>query len=49
MRKRDKRAREETAAHDRRYVKGYRRTPEKEAWGRLGAELLARRLRGDRW
>ncbi len=41
--------REEAAALDRRYVEGYRRQPEKEAWGRLGAKLLARRLREDRW
>ncbi|MBI2492974.1 MAG: hypothetical protein HYV94_12905 [Candidatus Rokubacteria bacterium] len=40
---------EEAAALDRRYVEGYRRTPEQEAWGRLGAQLLARRLLGDRW
>jgi hypothetical protein len=40
---------EEAAALDRRYVEGYRRTPEKEAWGKLGAKILARRLRGDRW
>jgi len=41
--------REEAEALDRRYVEGYRRKPEKPAWGKLGANLLARRLRGDRW
>ncbi len=40
---------EETEALDRRYVEGYRRRPETEAWARLGARLLARRLRGDAW
>jgi hypothetical protein len=40
---------EEADALDRRYVEGYRRRPEKPAWGRLGAKLLARRLRGDSW
>jgi len=40
---------EETQALDRRYVEGYRRTPEKKHWGQLGARLLAQRLRGDRW
>lgn len=41
--------REEAEALDRRYIEGYRRKPEKQAWGKLGAKLLARRLRGDRW
>jgi hypothetical protein len=34
---------------DRRYAEGYRRQPEKPAWGKLGAKLLARRLRQDAW
>ena len=41
--------REEAEALDRRYIEGYRRKPEKQAWGKLGARLLGRRLRGDRW
>lgn len=40
---------EEAQALDRLYVEGYRRKPEKGAWGMLGARLLAQRLRGDRW
>jgi hypothetical protein len=36
-------------ALDRRYAEGYRRRPEKEAWGRLGGKLLARSLRRDAW
>ncbi len=40
---------EEAEVLDRRYIEGYRRKPEKQAWGKLGAKLLARRLRGDRW
>jgi hypothetical protein len=34
---------------DRRYAEGYRRQPEKPPWGKLGAKLLARRLRQDSW
>jgi hypothetical protein len=41
--------REEADALDRQYVEGYRRKPETQAWGKLGAKLLARRLRKDRW
>jgi hypothetical protein len=40
---------EETQALDRRYIEGYRRKPEKVSWGKLGAKLLAQRLRRDRW
>lgn len=40
---------EEVEALDRRYIEGYRRRPEKQAWATLGAKLLARRLRGDAW
>jgi len=29
---------------DQRYAEGYRRRPEKQAWGRLGAKLLANRF-----
>ena len=39
--------REVSEALDRRYVEAYRRRPEKPAWGKLGAKLLARRLRDD--
>ena len=40
---------ETVEALDRRYAEGYRRRPENQAWGRLGAKLLARRLRQDTW
>jgi hypothetical protein len=40
---------EETGELDKRYVEGYRRKPEKPAWGMVGAKLLARRLKQDRW
>lgn len=40
---------ETTEELDRRYAEGYRRQPEKPAWGKLGAKLLARRLRQDPW
>jgi hypothetical protein len=40
---------EEAEALDRLYVEAYRRRPEKPAWGKLGAKLLARRLRDDAW
>ena len=40
---------EEAQALDRRYVEAYRRRPERPAWGKLGAKVLARRLRGDAW
>lgn len=40
---------ETVQALDRRYAEGYRRRPENQAWGRLGAKLLARRLRPDTW
>ena len=40
---------EEAEALDRRYVEGYKRKPEAPAWGKVGAKLLARRVRGDRW
>jgi hypothetical protein len=40
---------EEAEALDRRYVEGYRRRPEKRTWGKVGAKMLARRLRGDPW
>ena len=40
---------EEAAALDRRYTEAYRRKPETQTWGKLGAKFLARRLRGDRW
>jgi hypothetical protein len=36
-------------ALDRRYAEGYRRRPENQAWGRLGAKLLAQRVRRDTW
>ena len=40
---------EEARELDRRYVEGYARKPEDRAWGRLGAKLLAHRLKRDRW
>lgn len=40
---------EEAEALDQRYREGYRRKPETPTWGKLGAKLLARRVRGDRW
>ena len=40
---------EEAQALDRRYVEAYRRRPERPAWGKLGAKVLARRLRDDAW
>ena len=39
--------REEADTLDRRYVEAYRRRPESPAWGKVGAKLLARRLRDD--
>jgi len=39
--------REASEGLDRRYVGAYRRRPETPAWGKLGAKLLARRLRDD--
>ncbi|HTO13175.1 MAG TPA: hypothetical protein VMQ51_16480 [Candidatus Binatia bacterium] len=44
----EERVRRETSeALDRRYAEAYRRQPEKLAWGKIGAKLLARRLRDD--
>ena len=40
---------EEAGELNRRYVEGYRRKPETRAWGAVGAKLLARRLKQDRW
>jgi hypothetical protein len=40
---------EQVEALDRRYVEGYRRRPEGPTWARVGARLLARRLRRDAW
>ena len=37
--------REASEALDRRYVEAYRRRPDTATWGKLGAKLLARRLR----
>lgn len=34
---------------ERAYVAGYRKKPEDPAWGELGAKLLSRRLRKERW
>ena len=34
---------------DRRYIAGYRRKPEKGAWGTLGARLAADVLAKERW
>ena len=46
----ERRLKDETVqALDRLYAEGYRRRPENQAWGRLGAKLLARRLRRDTW
>jgi len=34
---------------ERQYVQGYRRKPEKPAWGRIGARLAAEVLPEERW
>ena len=34
---------------DRRYVEGYRRKPEKPAWGEMGAKLAAEVLPEEHW
>jgi len=39
--------REASEIMDRQYADAYRRRPERPAWGKVGAKLLARRLRDD--
>lgn len=39
----------EEAALDRRYVEGYRKTPENAAWGRASAAALANVLPPEKW
>lgn len=40
---------QEVEARERQYIEGYRKRPEKPAWARTAAKLLAKALPAERW